>query len=55
LLHKAYQQEEQNTFTDDASVVETLGGKVHLFEGEAYNIKITSPKDLLIAEALLKA
>ena len=55
LLHKAYQQEEQATFTDDASVVEALGEKVHLFEGEANNIKITSPKDLLIAEALLKA
>jgi 2-C-methyl-D-erythritol 4-phosphate cytidylyltransferase len=55
LLHKAYQQEEQNTFTDDASVVEFLGEKVHLFEGEADNIKITNPKDLLLAEAILKA
>jgi len=55
LLHKAYEQEELSTFTDDASVVEALGEKVHLFEGEANNIKITSPKDLLIAEALLKA
>ena len=54
LLHKAYQQEEQNTFTDDASVVEYLGEKVYLFEGEENNIKITSPKDLLLAEALLK-
>jgi 2-C-methyl-D-erythritol 4-phosphate cytidylyltransferase len=54
LLHRAYQQEEQNTFTDDASVVEFLGEKVHLFEGEADNIKITTPKDLLLAEAILK-
>jgi 2-C-methyl-D-erythritol 4-phosphate cytidylyltransferase len=55
LLHKAYQQEEQNTFTDDASVVEALGEKVFLFEGETDNIKITSPKDILLAKALLKA
>jgi len=55
ILHKAYQQEEQSTFTDDASVVENLGEKVHLFEGEADNVKITSPKDLLMAEVILKA
>jgi len=54
LLHKAYQQEERPTFTDDASVVEALGEKVHLFEGESSNIKITTPKDLLLAEAILK-
>jgi 2-C-methyl-D-erythritol 4-phosphate cytidylyltransferase len=53
LLHKAYQQKEQNTFTDDASVVEFLGEKIHLFEGEADNIKITNPKDLLLAEVIL--
>ena len=53
LLHKAYQQEERPTFTDDASVVEALGEKVHLFEGESSNIKITTPKDLLLAEAIL--
>ena len=55
ILHKAYQQKEQSTFTDDASVVEFLGEKVSLFEGETDNIKITSPKDLLMAEAILKA
>ena len=55
LLHKAYLQEEALIFTDDASVVESLGAKVHLFDGEVDNIKITSPKDLLLAEALLKA
>jgi 2-C-methyl-D-erythritol 4-phosphate cytidylyltransferase len=54
LLHKAYHQKEQPFFTDDASVVEYLGEKVHLFEGEDNNVKITTPKDLLLAEALLK-
>jgi len=53
ILHKAYQQKEQATFTDDASVMENLGEKVHLFEGEDDNIKITSPKDLLMAKAIL--
>jgi 2-C-methyl-D-erythritol 4-phosphate cytidylyltransferase len=53
LLHKAYLQEEALIFTDDASVVESLGEKVHLFDGEVDNIKITTPKDLLLAEALL--
>ena len=54
LLHKAYQQKEQLNFTDDASVVEALGEKVGLFEGENTNIKITTPADLLLAEAILK-
>lgn len=54
LLHKAYKQDEQNTFTDDASVVEALGEKVALFNGEVDNIKITSSKDLLMAEAIFK-
>ena len=53
LLHKAYLQEEASFFTDDASVVESFGEKVHLFDGEVGNIKITSPKDLLLAEVLL--
>lgn len=54
LLHKAFQQPYQNAFTDEASVVEALGEKVHLVEGNHNNIKITRPLDLLIAEAILK-
>jgi len=54
LLLKSYKQKELITFTDDASVVESIGEKVHLFEGETDNIKITNPKDLILAEALLK-
>jgi 2-C-methyl-D-erythritol 4-phosphate cytidylyltransferase len=34
--------------------VESIGEKIHLFEGETDNIKITNPKDLILAEALLK-
>jgi 2-C-methyl-D-erythritol 4-phosphate cytidylyltransferase len=39
--------------TDDATLVERIGGEVSLVSGEATNIKITYPTDLLVAEALL--
>ena len=54
LLLKAYGQPYRETFTDDASVVEALGHPVILVEGNRENIKITTPFDLTIAEALLK-
>lgn len=41
-------------FTDDASVVESAGHSVRLYEGESRNIKVTHPDDFVIAEALLK-
>lgn len=40
--------------TDEASIVERLGRDVHIMEGGGRNIKITTPSDLLIAEAILK-
>jgi 2-C-methyl-D-erythritol 4-phosphate cytidylyltransferase len=53
LLRKAYQQQEDSQFTDDASVVEQAGHKVSLFRGSFTNLKITNQEDLIIAEALL--
>lgn len=53
LLQKAYQQEYTDLFTDDASVVEALGEKVYLVEGNRENIKITTPFDLKLAEMLV--
>lgn len=41
-------------FTDEATVVERQGHRVHLVPGEEANIKITRPLDLTIASALLK-
>ena len=41
--------------TDDASLVEQGGGRVLLIEGEKTNIKLTSPDDLMLAEAILAA
>lgn len=54
LLHKAYEQEFSETFTDDASVVEVLGEPIFLFQGNRENIKLTTPFDLKVAEVLIK-
>lgn len=40
--------------TDDAALVETLGVRVRIVPGSHRNIKVTTPEDLVIAEALLK-
>lgn len=54
LLKRAYMQPYSSSFTDDASVVEALGEKVYLTEGNRENIKITTPFDLIIGEALVE-
>ncbi len=53
ILLPAFQQAFQNKFTDEASVVESLGHRVTLIAGERLNIKITTPEDLLFAESIL--
>jgi len=53
LLKKAYKQEFSTLFTDDASVVEAMGTKIHLVEGNRENIKITTEFDLRIAEIMM--
>lgn len=50
LLRQAYEQEYSPAFTDDASVVEALGHKISLIEGERSNLKITTPDDMAWAE-----
>lgn len=52
LVKRAYQQEENDGFTDDASVVESLGQKVEMVEGNRENIKLTTPFDLKVAEVI---
>jgi 2-C-methyl-D-erythritol 4-phosphate cytidylyltransferase len=54
IIQKAYLQNYTSLFTDDASVVEHDGVKINLVEGNRENIKITTPFDLKIAEALLQ-
>lgn len=54
-LRKAYEQPFSASFTDDASVVEVSGTEITLSEGERENIKITTPADMIIAEAIIAA
>jgi len=51
----AVPEEQILTATDDASLVERSGGRVALVPGEKTNIKLTSPEDLILAEAILLA
>lgn len=53
LLKEAYEQPYNQSFTDDASVVEALGASVFLTPGNRENIKITTPFDLKVAAALI--
>lgn len=57
LIFEAYQkmlQNEDATITDDAMVLEKVKGlPVKMVEGSYRNIKITTPEDLLVAEAYL--
>lgn len=55
IIKKAYQLKEDSNLTDDASVAEKAGHKISLFEGSYENLKITTPEDLVVAEALLKS
>ena len=54
ILLPAFKIDYKDRFTDEATVVESFGLKVHLIEGEENNFKITKPQDLLVAEQLLK-
>jgi 2-C-methyl-D-erythritol 4-phosphate cytidylyltransferase len=54
LIKEAYSMKEDESLTDDASVAERSGHVISLFEGSYENIKITTPEDLVIAEALMK-
>jgi 2-C-methyl-D-erythritol 4-phosphate cytidylyltransferase len=52
-IKQSYLSATSNKFTDDASVVENSGHQIHLVEGAYKNIKITTPEDIKIAQALL--
>ena len=57
IIMKAYQQAADDNFlgTDDSSLVERLGIKVKIVLSEYRNIKVTTPEDILIAQALINA
>lgn len=51
LIKKAFKKKYSSKFTDDATVLESIGRKINLVEGNYENIKITNPNDLIIAKA----
>lgn len=54
ILKDAYSQPYDTSFTDDASVVEKTGVAVTYVEGEKFNIKLTTPEDMSMAEILCR-
>ncbi len=54
LLLRAYQRAGNADFTDDASLVEQLGGQVQVVEGDPMAFKITTQLDLLLAQAIVR-
>jgi 2-C-methyl-D-erythritol 4-phosphate cytidylyltransferase len=56
IIKEAYQKATEDGFvgTDDASLVERLGIKVHILPGSYTNIKITTPEDLILANLFLR-
>jgi 2-C-methyl-D-erythritol 4-phosphate cytidylyltransferase len=55
ILQPAFEIDFKERFTDEATVVEAFGLKISLLVGEENNIKITTPRDMLVAESLLQA
>lgn len=55
LLKRAYNSSQVQSFKDDASLVEQMNESISMFKGNMENIKITSPLDFIIAEAILKS
>jgi 2-C-methyl-D-erythritol 4-phosphate cytidylyltransferase len=53
LLREAYARAGQIEVTDDAALVQMMGGTVEVVAGSPRNLKITTPHDLEIAAALL--
>lgn len=53
LLLRAYQRAGTADFTDDASLVEHVGGQVHVVDGDPLAFKITTRLDLLLAQAIV--
>jgi 2-C-methyl-D-erythritol 4-phosphate cytidylyltransferase len=53
IIKLAFEKASHNKFTDDASVLENIGEKINLIEGEKNNIKITTQQDLNFANYLL--
>ncbi len=55
VIEAAYRERGEETFTDDASLVEKMGGTVEIVESTALNFKITTGADLELARAVFEA
>jgi 2-C-methyl-D-erythritol 4-phosphate cytidylyltransferase len=55
IIEVAYKRADRLKATDDAALVEMAGYPVALCEGSYFNIKITTPEDLIFAEAIVKS
>jgi len=55
VLRKAFDLPYDPAFTDEATLVERIGAKVHLVDGEERNIKVTTKEDLLTADVMLRS
>ena len=53
-LRQAYSLGFREEFTDDSSVYESAGHAVRLVDGDLRNIKITTPEDLVVAQAFIE-
>ena len=53
LLKRAYKQQYDDKFTDDASLIEELGEKIYQIPGESTNFKITTKEDIVLFEQLI--
>ena len=54
LIQRAFRMAKSDLFTDDATVLESIGQTIHLVEGNRENIKITYPEDLVFADIQLR-
>ncbi|MCF7907390.1 MAG: 2-C-methyl-D-erythritol 4-phosphate cytidylyltransferase [Candidatus Omnitrophica bacterium] len=54
LIVEAYKKFKSKAITDSAQAVELLGKRVKIVEGDRYNIKITYPQDIALAEAIYR-
>ena len=56
ILLQAYEKAARENFlgTDDASLVERLGARIKIVNGDYENLKVTTPEDIFVAETLLR-
>lgn len=54
LIKRAFEQPYDESFTDEATILEHIGIAINIVEGQKNNIKITTPEDMIMAEAMMQ-